>query len=127
MSIDYNETRKVKISMYKYIKQLLSKLPEDVAGLAATPAANHLFQFDDTNAEQLSKSEAQFFHHNVSKLLFLSRCGCPYIQTSIAFHTTQVKEPDIPDYRKQPQIMKYLMATPKFPLILEADLVNVVK
>ena len=51
---------------------MIEVLPEDMAGESATPAANHLHEVND-KAIKLDEKTAQFFHHNVAKLLFLCK------------------------------------------------------
>jgi hypothetical protein len=70
MTIDYSLNGKVKITMIDYIQGMLDKLPNDMAGKAATPAASHLFQVNE-DAKKLEENIRQLFHHNIAKLLFL--------------------------------------------------------
>lgn len=99
MTLDYSEQGVVKIVMSDYIRSMLSELPGDMDGEAVTPAANHLFE-TRADAQKLDESTAQFFHHNVAKLLFLCKRVRPDIQTTVAFLSTRVKEPDDDDYKK---------------------------
>ena len=99
---------------------MLTELPEDMEGLATTPAAEHLFKINDTPT-YLTDEDAMFFHHNVAKLLFLCKRACPDLQTAVAFLSTRVKKPDHDDYKKLAQAMKYLRKTITLPLTLEAD------
>jgi hypothetical protein len=61
------------------------------------------------------------FHHNTAKLLFLSKRARPDIQLAVAFLCTQVQHPDMDDYKKLGQLMKYLEGTIGLPLILGMD------
>jgi hypothetical protein len=82
MTIDYNSEKvKVKITMIDYIQGMLDKLPSDMAGESATPAASHLFQVNE-DAEKLEEKVRQLFHHNVAKL---------DIQKAVAFLCTRVR------------------------------------
>jgi Reverse transcriptase (RNA-dependent DNA polymerase) len=47
MRIDYSTKGKVKITMFDYVKSVLSEAPEGMEGTAATPAANHLFKVNE--------------------------------------------------------------------------------
>jgi len=67
-----HNSRKGKISMYKYIDKILTELPIDMNGTARTPVAGHLFNVRD-DVKKLPESTAQLFHHLVAKLLYLSR------------------------------------------------------
>jgi hypothetical protein len=95
--------------------------------VAATPAGNHLFQVNKENPVLLEEKEKEFFHHNVAKLLFLSKRARPDIQTAVAFLTTWVKSPDVDDYKKLARVMRYLRETKGMPLTLEADNMKIVK
>jgi len=53
--------------MENYINQLLEEAPYDMAGIAKTPAACHLFNVND-GARKLDEKKAQLFHHMVAKL-----------------------------------------------------------
>ena len=99
MTLDYTTMGKVKICMYEYIDKMLSKLPTDMNGSAMMPAAGHLFDVN-SEAKKLPEATAQVFHHQVAKLLYLSRCKRQEIQTSVAFLCTRVQAPDKYDYKK---------------------------
>jgi hypothetical protein len=126
MTLDYSIPGKVQIYMHDYIDNMLSELPADFDGEAATPAANHLFQVNK-NAEKVSEAKAQLFHHNTAKLLFLCKRARPDIQTGVAFLTTRVKEPDIDDYKKLQRVMRYLRSTKDLILTLEAHTIKIIK
>jgi hypothetical protein len=120
MTLDFRESGKVKITMLDYIKQMLDDLPDDPAmrGSAPTPAANHLFQVRD-NEKKLDKKEAEIFHHNVAKLLFLYQRARPDLKTAVSFLCTRVKSPDEDDWKKLARVMRYLRKTRLLPLTLE--------
>jgi hypothetical protein len=126
MTIDYSDKGKVKIDMKDYIKNILNELPVDMAGVAPTPAANHLFDVND-EAEKLNDDQKEFFHHVVAQLLFLCKRARPDIQTAIAFLCTRVQKPDTDDYKKLCRVIKYLRKTISMPLRLEADSLNIAK
>ena len=119
MVLDFTNPGKVAIRMEDYIRNMLTELPEDMEGVATTPAAKHLFKVNDTPT-YLSEEEAMFFHHNVAKLLFLCKHARPDIQTAVAFLSTRVKQPDCDDYKKLGRVMKYLRKTITLMLMLEA-------
>ena len=73
MTLDFNIDGKVQIKMVDYIEEMLKELPPDMDGEAATPAPNHLFEVNTKDAKMLSKQQADFFYHNVAKLLFLCK------------------------------------------------------
>ena len=43
MDLDFSTPKVLKIGMIKYIKKVLEEFPEDIKSVAATPAAEHLF------------------------------------------------------------------------------------
>ena len=101
MVLDFSTPGKVKFSMVDYIKEMLDELPEDMAGEAATPAANHLFEVNEATSEMLlDEQHADMFHHNTAKLLFLCKRARPDVQTAVAFLCTRVTSPDTDDYKK---------------------------
>ena len=120
MTLDFSIDGKVQISMEDYIRAMLAELPEDMAGMATAPAAEHLFKVNKTPT-YLDEKDAMFFHHNMAKLLFLCKRARPDIQTAVAFLSTRVQHPDRDDYKKLGRAMKYLWKTITLPLTLEAD------
>ena len=43
MTLDFSQHQQVKFYMQDYIKSIVTDSPEDMAGVAPTPAANHFF------------------------------------------------------------------------------------
>jgi hypothetical protein len=99
MRINDSNPGKVLITMLDYVDGMLATLPTDMSGVAASPAANHLFKVNPT-ATALDKTKAEQFHHYTAKLLFLCKRkrARPDIQTAVAFLMTRVKGPDYNDY-----------------------------
>ena len=126
MWLDYSLDGKVQVQMYDYIDNMLAALPEDMGGTVTSPAANHLFTVNDAG-KKLTRGQAEMFHHNVAKLLFLCKRARPDIQTAVAFLTTRVTAPDEDDYKKLARVMRYLRGTKTMPLTLEADNLQLVK
>jgi hypothetical protein len=83
--------------MLDYIDNMLKDLPSDMDGESATPAPNHLFEVSTENQVMLDEEQANLFHHNVAKLLFLCKRPRPDIQTAVAFLCKRVKGPDTDD------------------------------
>ena len=119
MVIDYSRDGAVIITMFDFISNMLKELPLDRDGKSATPAPLHLFAVDE-NAKVLDETTAQFFYHNVAKLLFLCKSAHPDIQTAVAILYTRVKCPDVDDYKKMTRVMKYF-SNGELPLVLEAE------
>ena len=65
MTIDFSDVGKVKITMYGYINEMISKLPTEMIGESATPTSNYLFKIrEDDNDDQLLIPElSEEFHH----------------------------------------------------------------
>jgi hypothetical protein len=126
MTLDYSKDGKVKILIVDYIRKMLAEIPDDMDGEAATRAANHLFEVNES-ADKLDKETSQLFHHNVAKLLFLCKRAEPDVQGAVAFLTTRVQQPDVDDYKKLRRAMQYLRSTADLPLTLEADNAHIVK
>eukprot|EP00957_Ditylum_brightwellii_P125660 9578405-Ditylum_brightwellii.AAC.1 len=120
MKIDYSSKGIVKVDMIDFIRKMLDDLPDKFDGEAATPAANHLHEVN-ADGTKLSDEDSELFHHNMAKLLFLSKRARPDIQTAVSFLTTRVREPDEDDMKKLIRVMRYLRATINLPLSLEAD------
>jgi hypothetical protein len=82
MTLDFSSPGQAKIlmidyrkhtGMIDYIKYMLEEMPSDMDGEAPTPASNHLFQVNEKDPVMLDDDTATMFHHNVAKLLFLSK------------------------------------------------------
>jgi hypothetical protein len=127
-TLDFIAPRKAKFTMIDYIQTMLKDLPTDMDGEAATPAAKHLFEFNEKSTDiKLDRPTADLFHHNVAKLLFLCKRARPDIQTAVSFLCTRIKAPDADDYKKLTRVMRYLRATIDLPLVLEANNMQVIK
>ena len=97
MDLDYTEKGSVKVSMVRYIGKVLRGFPEKVTGSAASLAQDHLFKVRDEldpDYRPLTEDLAQSFHHTTAQLFFMCSQAHRYIQTTVAFLTTRVKNPD---------------------------------
>ena len=117
MTIEYMDDRKVKFTMTDYIDRLLNEMTNDMKGVAVTPAASHLNKVND-NAEKLSDTMRDTFHHLTAKILYLSKWARPDLQTAVSFLTTRVIQPDIDDWKKLSRCLKYPWGTRGLPMIL---------
>jgi len=120
MTLDFSTSGSVRITMLDYISRLLSEMPDDMDGTAATPAANDLFTVT-SSTPKLDKTESEFFHSTVAKLLFLCKRARPDIHTAVTFLTTRVASPDRLDYAKLRRCIRYLRGTADLPLTLRPD------
>ena len=127
MTLNYSVPGKFTIRMDDYMQGILNEAPADMDGAMLTPAAQHLFEVDNA-AKCLPPEKAELFHHLMAKLLFLCKCAWPGLQTTIAFLTTRVKQPDTNDYKKLTHTICYLHGTPDLVApTLKADNAHVVK
>jgi hypothetical protein len=78
MTLDYSVPGEVTVQMDDYVSDLFKEAPEDMGGMAATPAANHLFAMSK-DAEYLDDAASELFHHLTAKLLFLCKRVHPNI------------------------------------------------
>ena len=60
MTLDFTDTGRFTIDMEAYLDKILRDLPEEFNGVAATPAADHLFKTRD-NATKLDQEKADVF------------------------------------------------------------------
>eukprot|EP00804_Cyclotella_cryptica_P027764 CCRYP_009202-RA/>CCRYP_009202-RA protein AED:0.72 eAED:0.12 QI:0/-1/0/1/-1/1/1/0/1137 len=119
MTLDFSQPGKFIIGMENYIDDVLKELPDDMAGTATTPAAEHLFRTRD-NATKLNEKEKELFHKVTAQLLYACKRGRPDVHTAIAFLCTRVKHPDKDDYKKLTRVIKYLRRTKFLRLTMEA-------
>ena len=97
MTIDYSSPGKVIFLMICYIGKMFDNIPEYMNGVSATPDAHHSFDIAE-DANKLSQDGADFFHHFVAQLLYLSKKSRPYIQLALLFLCTRLKFTDTDDY-----------------------------
>jgi hypothetical protein len=69
MVFDFDNAGKEKITVDKYIDELLSEC-QDVKGIAVTPANDNLFKIDETS-KLLSVEMKDKFNTRVAKLLYI--------------------------------------------------------
>jgi hypothetical protein len=121
MTIDFSTKGKVMIKMDDYVDGVLEAARDDMSGVATSPAADHLYDVNETDPVFLKEEDGNYFHTMTAKLLFLAKRARPDIQQGVAFLTTRVRRPDADDYKKLTRVIKYLRADPHLPLTLEAD------
>ena len=86
MTLDFSEEGKFIVNMEEFINKILIGLPEDINGVATTPAADHLFKTRN-DAPKLNKERAELFHRVTAQILFWAQCGRPDLRTAILFLT----------------------------------------
>ena len=93
MDLDHSLDGTVKISMIKYVKNILDGFLEASMSTYKTPTPEHLFQVrDEKDGKVIPKEQAHAFHCSVAQLLFLRMQAHPDIQTTVAVLTTRVKK-----------------------------------
>ena len=118
MTFDYSVKGKVKITMEKFIADLLAD--NQVTGYAATPATANLFTIDDSSA-LLDDVQAYKFHSCVASIAYAAKRTKPETLTTIAFLSTRVSAPTQQDWDKLQRLLKYINATQPRGIILEAN------
>lgn len=121
MMLNFSTPGEVEISMQEYIKLILHDAPEDMKGVAATPAGNHLFKVDQVNPTRLTGKQKDDFVHVVMQLLYLSQRARPDIRTAVSFLCGRLQYADADDYKKVGRVIKYLRGTIDLPLRLQGD------
>ncbi len=128
VDMEFCDDGALEVSVFKYLKNVISEFPELIKGRAATPAHDKLFVIrDNEDARKLNEEQALAFHHMVAQLLFMSTRSRRDIQTLVAFLTTRVKSPDEDDWGKLKRVLKYLNGTKYLKLRLTVDNVAVLK
>jgi len=118
MTFDYTIPGKVRITMSKYVTDILAKY--QVTGSAATPASSNLFDID-LDSKQLSTEQSEDFHSRVATLLYLVKRVRPDGLTTVAFLSTRINVPTEQDWTKLTRLLKYINSTKDFGIVLDAD------
>jgi hypothetical protein len=120
ITTDDSEAKKVKFTMYDYLEDILSEMPDGMNGTSPTPANHRLFKVDE-DSPPLNEKESDFFHRTTTRLLFAAKRARPDPQVAIAYLCTRAKSPNKSDYRKLTRLIKYLTLTIFIPLVLGWD------
>ena len=107
--------------MEHYIDMMLQDTPEEMKGVATTPAASHLFKVNEKDPHHLGTEKKKVFVHLVMQGLYLSQRGRPDIRTAIAFLCSWLRNPDMDDYKKLIRMIQYLRGTKGMILTLQAN------
>jgi hypothetical protein len=119
MELDFSDEGSFIVNMEQYFNEVLEDLPEDMDGIAATPAAEHLFKTRDDVAK-LDEERAGLFHRITAQLLFASQRARPDLRTVVSFLTKRVQNPDEDDYKKLARAIRYVRRTKFLRLRVEA-------
>jgi hypothetical protein len=120
MTIDYSEEGKVKFTMPDFVDGILEEAPMDMDGIAVTPAAGDLFTVRE-DSDALDGPHADTYHRLTAKLLYLCKRARPDLQTTVAFLTTRVVQPNVDDWKKLTRCIRYLRGSKELFLTLEAN------
>ena len=123
MVFDFTRSDKVKISMDKYVEDLLRLY--EVKGKAKTPAMPDLLKVDETS-KLLNESEREEFHSRVAKLLYLAKRVRPEILTAVIFLTGRVNCATEQDRDKLNRVLHYLNYYPKLGIGLSTTGTNMI-
>ena len=118
MTFDYRREGTVKISMGKYVADLLAA--EQITKTAATPATLGFFSVDP-ESPTLDAADKERFHSRVAKLLYLAKRIRPDILCATNFLSTRVQCPTQEDLNKLKRIYMYLNGTQTLGLRLECN------
>ena len=121
MTLDYSEKGVVKISMPKYIQEIINdfkKIEPNVPN-KHTAAPKSLFTVNE-DCEKLSKKKAEQFHSIVAKILFATKRARPDTGTALSFLMTRTASPDKDDWAKLEHLMGYIKEIKDLPLTLGA-------
>jgi hypothetical protein len=111
MTVQENNTPTVKVTMLKYVDEIIgswdkacSELDDGYKAVSgrkriATAAPDDLFKVDE-DAVKLDQAGAKAFHNITAKEIYVAKRARPDTSLSIAFLTTRVKGPDIGNWRK---------------------------
>ena len=121
MTLDFKKKGDVQINMEHYIDMMLQDAPEEMEGVATTPAASYLFKVNGKDPQHLGTKKKKVFVHLVMQGLYLSQRGRPDIRTAIAFLCSRLCNPDEDDYKKLTRMMQYLRGTKDMVFTLRAN------
>jgi hypothetical protein len=109
MVFNFETAGKVRVSMDKYIIDLLSDL-DHIPGAAETPAKSDLFQVR-SDAQPLEDDRREQFHSTMAKIMYLAKRVRPDLLVAVAFLVRRVQSPDIDDWEKMCRLVKYIRST----------------
>jgi hypothetical protein len=110
ITINFDERHKMKFTMIDYLEDILSEMPNDMEGIALTPAQDDLFTVDESSP-LLNTKDADFYHRTAARLLFAAKKARPDLQVAVAYMCTRVKAPMVSGYHKLGCTIKYLSGT----------------
>eukprot|EP00978_Attheya_sp_CCMP212_P042400 scaffold257852_cov32-Attheya_sp.AAC.1 len=58
MTLDFSSPGKVRVIMKDYVQGMLDEIPDDMDGIATTPAPRHIFEVNETNPVKLDEDKS---------------------------------------------------------------------
>ena len=114
MTMDWTVPGEVAITQAGFIIDLLGGC--GVEGIATTPSTEALFDVRATT--MASDEEAEWFHRNVAKILYLAKRTMPECLVTVAFLATRVTKCDVDDLGKLRRLLRYIRSTRDRGIIL---------
>ena len=103
--------------MVYYIGNMPDNTPNDMKRGSATPAAHHLFDIAE-DVTKVSPAGADVFNYFMVQLLYQLKRAHQYLQLSVLFLCTIVRDIDTDDYKKLVRVIKYTQGAIGLPVIL---------
>jgi hypothetical protein len=116
MTFDISNVGEMKITQEGYIDDMLGSCK--VEGRAVTPATNNLYEVDE-NSDKLNTEEADWFHRQVAKMLYLAKRTKPECLTATAFLATRVTKSTAEDKAKLVRLLRYVRSTKDTGIVLK--------
>jgi Reverse transcriptase (RNA-dependent DNA polymerase) len=127
IQIDFSEDKKVKMTMYDYLDELIREGPANLMkGTSVMPAANHFFAVSP-DCPKLDKVDTALYHCLTAKLLYLSKRTRPDLLLAISFLTKRVQCPDTDDWKKLGRCLGYQSETRHLPFVLSANNTSIIQ
>ena len=114
--------------MTKYTGKILRAFFKKITVIAASPAAEHLFNFrDDKDTKYLLEDQSKSFRHTIAQIIFMSSREHRDVQIAVEFFTTRVKNPKEDDCGKLKRVCKYLNGTIYMKLKLMVENMSLIR
>ena len=97
-AFDYSTPGQVTIDMVDYMTKMVDEFPFSLSKPVPTPAAENIFQVDETSP-LLDQERAEIFHTFVAKALFACKRSHCDLQVAVAMLCTRVKGPMEEDWK----------------------------
>jgi hypothetical protein len=118
MMFDYSKPGQVKITMEKYLSEIVNEANIDSS--ADTPAADNLFDISP-DSPPLPEAERENFHRVVAQLLYSAVRVRPDFLLPVIFLSSRVTKATSEDARKLRRLLRYVHGTTEMGITLGAD------